>query len=105
MAHDPGPCGPQFEDWEDAYSDWQKADDAADEAMEDVVVGTGIGIAGCILLPIAGCVLGGANALKKDWDSIEASLKRNEAADASRQAQKDYQKCVADHKKYYGPQP
>ena len=105
MAHDPGPCGPQFEDWEDAYSDWQKADDAADEAIEDVAVGTGIGIAGCILLPFVGCALGAANALKKDWDSIEATNKRNEAAEDRDEAKKKYMDCVANHKEYYGPRP
>jgi hypothetical protein len=103
MAHDPGPCGPQFEDWEDAYDDWQDADKAADEAIEDVAVGTGLGIAGCILLPIAGCIIGAGNALKKDYDSIEASLARNEAAAARDAAKKAYEKCVNDHKKYYNP--
>ncbi len=104
MAHDPGPCGPQFEDWEDAYDDWQDADAAADKAIKNVGVSTGIAVAGCILLPLVGCILGGANALNNDYDSIQASLARNEAYADLQKAKKDYKDCVNNHKEYYGPQ-
>lgn len=106
MAHDPGPCGPQFEDWEDAYDDWEDADAAADKAIKTVAVTTGGAVTICAAtwwtgVGLLGCAVGAGYALNNDYDSIKASQARNDAAAATRAAQKAYLKCVQNHKGYY----
>lgn len=101
MASMPGPCGPQFEDWEDAYDDWEDADAAANKALKNVGVSTGVAIAGCLLLPLVGCILGGVNALNNDYDSIQATNARYEAEKELNKARKAWLDCVQNHKEYY----
>jgi len=106
MAFDPGPCGNQFEEWEDAYDEWQDADAAADKAIKNVGVSTGGALVVCGAtwwtgVGLIGCAVGAANALNSDYDSIEASEARNEAYGDLQKAQKAYKDCVKNHKEYY----
>jgi hypothetical protein len=106
MAHDPGPCSAQFEDWEDEYEDWQDADAAANKGFKNSMVITGVGLTVCAGawwtgVGLLGCVVAGAGALNSDYDSIDASIARNEAYEDLQKAKKAYKDCVANHKEYY----
>ena len=100
------PCDDKFDDWKDAYEEWEEADADANEAFKDSMVATGASVATCVGtwwtgIGLLGCVVTGAAALNEDYDSIEASKKRNKKFHASEKAKQAYEKCVNDHKKYY----
>ena len=106
MAHAPGPCHDQYEDWEDAYNDWQKADAAADKAIKNVGVYSGGALVVCGAtwwtgVGLIGCAVGAGYALNTDYDSIKASEARDDARDDLEKAQKAYKDCVNNHKEYY----
>lgn|SRR5690554_3344723 len=107
MAHDPGPCGPQFEDWEDLYRDWENKNSAANAAARNAAIASGVAVAVCggtawTGVGLLGCATATAAALAADAESIAASLSRNEAAEARNAAQKQYKECTENHKNYYG---
>jgi esterase/lipase len=100
------PCKDLYEDYSDAYDEWDEKDDAAIKGIKNVGVTTGGALALCVAawwnpVGLVGCAVAGANALNNDYDSIEASLARNEAAEKRDAALAAYKKCVQDHKKYY----
>ena len=108
MAHDPGPCGPQFEDWEAAYRDWQNKDSAADAAARNAAYASTTALAVCggawwSGIGTAACVIAVAAALAADAESVAASLARNDAAGASESARSAYENCVEEHNWYYRP--
>ncbi len=107
MAFDKGPCGPQFEDWEQAHQDWQNKDAAADAAIERAAVATAVALGLCGLAwtgaALAPCIAATALALELDRQSISASQARNAAAAKSNAAQTAYENCVEAHKGYYNP--
>ena len=107
MAHDPGPCGPQFEDWEAAYNNWQNKDHAANVAAARAAAATAVaaGVCGATWwtgVGLVGCAAATATALTLDGISIDASLERNAAAASRNSAKAAYDNCVDNHKHYYG---
>ena len=106
MAFDPGPCGPQFEDWETAYDDWQNKDSAADAAIRVAGYATATALAVCggtwwTGVGLLGCGVATAAALAADAESVAASLARNDVAAARNAAKSGYHGCVDNHKWYY----
>lgn len=107
MAFDKGPCGPQYEDYEDAFSKWENADSAADSSFKGAAVLTGTGLVVCGAawwtgVGLLGCGVAAGGALIGDGDSISSSLSRNDAKKDRDKALKDYYDCVYAHEKYYG---
>lgn len=103
MAHDPGPCSAQFEDYKDAYQEWENKYDAAYNAAEDAYVNTGIALAGCATGNILACGMAAANALYKDYQSVRASLSCTEEQHHVSEIYEDYENCTEEHKDYYNP--
>ena len=108
MAFDNGPCSSQFEDWEQAYKDWENKDSKADEALAHAAVLSGIAASACAAVILGGistvpCVLATAAALEADRQSVVASNARNAAAAASNSSKTAYENCVEAHKGYYNP--
>ncbi len=108
MAHDPGPCGPQFEDWEAAYAKWQAKNSAANSAMRRAAAATAVaaGICGGTWwtgVGLVGCAGATATALYFDGESINASLERNAASSDLGASKRNYENCTKQHKHYYGP--
>lgn len=109
MAFDPGPCGAQFEDWEDLYLDWQNKNSDANVAAAEAAVASTAALAICggtwwTGVGLLGCAAAAALALAADGVSIDASLARNAAAAARNTAKAAYDTCVGNHKWYYGEQ-
>jgi hypothetical protein len=107
MAHDPGPCGPQFEDWEDAYENFQNKDAEADTRFGAAMGVTAVGAGVCAAtwwtgIGLIGCAAAVGGAVVNDGVSVRASLAREEAREKLHEAKKKYHDCTAQHKWYYG---
>jgi hypothetical protein len=109
MAHDPGPCGPQYEDWEAAYKDFQNKDAEAVTRFGASMglAAVGVGVCGALWwtgLGLIGCGAAAGGSIVNSWVSVRASRATSAAAGRSNKARDKYHDCVSQHKWYYGEQ-
>lgn len=104
MAFDPGPCGPQFEDWEAAYLDWRNKNAAANREATKVGVVAVFAAGVCIAAGGWPCIGLAGGSLIQDASSVSATNARNAAYITLQVAKNAYKDCVKNHKHYYGEQ-
>jgi hypothetical protein len=98
-------CPEEFEDWQEAYKEWETAGKTADEAAQDYLrlqlVASAVCTAAAFANPVAlvGCAAAVAAAIDAADDAIRARDEEIRLSEESNTKGDAYKQCVEDHKK------